>query len=45
MTPPERDALRLAAREELPTVLRVDDPPFDIDAMLARFDALWTNRQ
>lgn len=41
MTPSERATLERAAREELPTVLRVDDPPFDLDAMLNRFDAVW----
>ncbi|HEY6555898.1 MAG TPA: hypothetical protein VI072_01440 [Polyangiaceae bacterium] len=40
-TASERATLLRAAREELPTVLRIDDPPFDLDAMLARFDALW----
>ncbi|HEY6556304.1 MAG TPA: nucleotidyl transferase AbiEii/AbiGii toxin family protein [Polyangiaceae bacterium] len=45
MTPSERATLQRAAREELPTVLRMDDPPFDLDGMLARFDALWAKER
>ena len=41
MTATERSVLKRAAREELMTVLRVDALPFDVDAMIARFDALW----
>lgn len=40
-TATERSVLKRAAREELMTVLRVDALPFDVDAMIARFDALW----
>jgi predicted nucleotidyltransferase component of viral defense system len=43
-TEAERKALRRAAREELPTLLRISAPPFDLDAMLARFDQLWSGR-
>jgi predicted nucleotidyltransferase component of viral defense system len=40
---PDTDRARLArrARDELATVVRIDEPPFDLDAMIARFDALW----
>jgi hypothetical protein len=41
MSPTERNTLRRAAREELVSVLRFDERPFDIDAMLLRFDAMW----
>ncbi len=41
MTPAERAALKRAASEELRAVLRIDEPEFDLDAMLGRFDALW----
>lgn len=43
LTPSQRATLERAAREELPTVLRIDDPPFDLAAMLSRFDALWAD--
>ncbi|MFN0061255.1 MAG: nucleotidyl transferase AbiEii/AbiGii toxin family protein [Myxococcaceae bacterium] len=33
------DSLRL----DLPGVLRVGEPPFDLDALVARFDALWSS--
>lgn len=41
MTSAERATLKRAAKEELRAVLRVDDPEFDLDAMLGRFDTLW----
>jgi predicted nucleotidyltransferase component of viral defense system len=37
----DRAGFHRSARAELATVVRVDDPPFDLDAMIARFDALW----
>jgi predicted nucleotidyltransferase component of viral defense system len=30
-----------ALQSELPAILRVDAPPFDLDAMLAKFDGIW----
>lgn len=41
MTSAERATLKRAAKEELRTVLRVDEPELDLDALLARFDTLW----
>lgn len=41
MTPAERATLKRAAKAELRTVLRIDEPEFDLDAMLGRFDGLW----
>jgi predicted nucleotidyltransferase component of viral defense system len=37
----DRAGFHRSTRAELATVVRVDDPPFDLDAMIARFDALW----
>jgi predicted nucleotidyltransferase component of viral defense system len=37
----DRAGFHRSTRVELATVVRVDDPPFDLDAMIARFDALW----
>lgn len=42
MTETDRKSLGRAAHAELPSVLRVDDPPFDFEAMLRRFDELWS---
>lgn len=36
-----RRALVAGLARDLPAVLRVGAPPFDLDAMLARFDRLW----
>lgn len=39
-----RRALETSLALELPAVLRAGAPPFSLDAMLARFDALWGMR-
>lgn len=39
-----RRALVAGLARDLPAVLRVGAPPFDLDAMLARFDRLWEKR-
>lgn len=36
-----RRAVEAGLARDLPAVLRADAPSFDLDAMLARFDALW----
>ncbi len=41
MTDAERNRLIRAAGDELRSVLRVNAPPFDLVAMLSRFDRLW----
>lgn len=42
MTPVRRRQLAMQARTELRAVTRASEEPFDLDAMLARFEALWT---
>jgi predicted nucleotidyltransferase component of viral defense system len=42
MTESDRKALGRAAHAELPSVLRIDDAPFDFEATLRRFDELWS---
>ncbi len=39
-----RRALEVGLARDLPAVLRAGAPPFDLDAMLARFDRLWRER-
>lgn len=41
LTAARRRTLEAQARTELPTVLRVDEAPFNLDAMLACLNALW----
>lgn len=36
-----RRVVEAGLARDLPAVLRADAPAFDLDAMLARFDALW----
>lgn len=36
-----RAALEASVRRDLPAVLRVDAPAFDLEAVLRRFDGLW----
>ena len=40
----DRARLARAAREELATVVRIDEPPFDLNAVITHFDKLWRKR-
>lgn len=41
MTPARHQHLATQARSELQAVTRISEAPFDLDAMLARFEAFW----
>jgi predicted nucleotidyltransferase component of viral defense system len=45
MTENELAALAHEGRDELSSVLRVDAEPFDLEAMVARFDEIWGKRR
>jgi predicted nucleotidyltransferase component of viral defense system len=44
MTAKRRNALDASLGHDLPAVLRKDAPPFDLDAMLRRFDRVWSRK-
>jgi predicted nucleotidyltransferase component of viral defense system len=41
---PERRARLMADRKGLAAVVRLDEPAFDLDAVIARYDAIWQKR-
>jgi hypothetical protein len=41
LTPAQREALEQAARSDLARVVRLTEPPFDLDSVLTRYDRLW----
>ena len=41
LTPAQRETLAQAARSDLARVVRLTEPPFDLDSVLTRYDQLW----
>ena len=44
LNPERRRELEASLRRDLPAVLRVGEPPFDLQQMLERFNDLWGAR-